>query len=107
MANLSQVEIDALLKGGDDKAEGLSENISKYFTAGEVDALGEIGNICIGTSATTMSTLVGKRVIITTPSVEIYKSENVLSSYSCPFSGGGCGIHQRAQRKEPADCQIF
>jgi flagellar motor switch protein FliN/FliY len=85
MANLSQTEIDALLKGGPAVAEDLTEDISQYFSAGEIDALGEIGNICIGTSATTMSALVGRRVTITTPSVEVYRVENVLASYKCPF----------------------
>ncbi|MGE4354556.1 MAG: flagellar motor switch phosphatase FliY [Oscillospiraceae bacterium] len=85
MANLSQDEINALLQGGDDAGERLTEDISKYFSPDEIDALGEIGNICIGTSATTMSALVGRRVKITTPKVGLFKGENVLTDYKCPF----------------------
>lgn len=85
MANLSQAEIDALLQDGSAVCEDITEDISRYFSADEIDALGEIGNICIGTSATTMSALVGKRVTITTPKVDVYKVENALSSYRCPF----------------------
>lgn len=64
---LSQEEIDALLGGGggsDDfggPAEGLTDD--------EKDALGEIGNISMGTAATTLFTLLGQKVTITTPRV--------------------------------------
>ncbi len=63
---LSQEEIDALLGGGggsDDSgaSEGLSED--------QKDALGEIGNISMGTAATTLFTLLGQKVTITTPKV--------------------------------------
>ena len=60
--SLSQAEIDALLKGistsdidndiKPDKEEGLSSE--------EIDAIGEIGNISIGTSATTLFTLLNQ-----------------------------------------------
>jgi len=56
-----------------------------HLTSDQIDALGEIGNICIGTSATTLNTLLGHRVMITTPVVEIYRAENVLKAYQCPF----------------------
>ena len=35
----------------------------------EVDAIGEISNMCMGTAATTLSTIFGKKVAITTPKV--------------------------------------
>lgn len=50
----------------------------------EKDALGEIGNICMGTSATTLSTLLGKRVTITTPRVDIYRGKEYLREYEKP-----------------------
>lgn len=65
--------------------EGRMEDISRYFSPEEVDALGEIGNICMGTSATTMNMLLNRKVTITTPKVALYKAENVLDSYRCPF----------------------
>jgi flagellar motor switch protein FliN/FliY len=61
------------------------EDRLEHLTTDQIDALGEIGNICIGTSATTLNTLLGHRVMITTPEVEIYRSENVLKAYRCPF----------------------
>lgn len=50
----------------------------------EKDALGEIGNICMGTSATTLSTLLGKRVTITTPRVSISRGNEYLDEYEKP-----------------------
>ncbi len=41
------------------------------LTANERDAIGEIGNICMGTAATTLSTLLGNKVSITTPRVGV------------------------------------
>lgn len=65
--------------------DNLEEDISEYFSPTEIDALGEIGNICMGTSATTMYTLLGRKVTITTPTVALYKPENILANYRCPF----------------------
>jgi flagellar motor switch protein FliN/FliY len=104
MSNLSQEEIDALMNGTmgtavstsaspagdelgdmDERDDTVREDISAYFTHDEIDAIGEISNIAMGTSATTMYALLGRRVTITTPSVGLYKAENALSSYTHPF----------------------
>ena len=63
----------------------LEENIRDYFSDTEIDALGEISNICMGTSATTMHALLGRRVNITTPRVALFKAKNVLKSFKWPF----------------------
>jgi flagellar motor switch protein FliN/FliY len=60
----------------------LNGNIS--LSEAEQDALGEIGNICMGTSATTLSTLLGKRVTITTPKVSISRGNEYLDEYEKP-----------------------
>lgn len=44
---------------------------SKIFSSMEIDAIGEILNISLGASATAVSTMLGKRVDITTPDVEV------------------------------------
>ncbi len=73
---LSQEEIDALLKqtsegiGGAGNA-GASPAVDDYLTSLEQDALGEIGNITFGSAATALSTLLGKKVDITTPKVSV------------------------------------
>ncbi len=63
---LSQEEIDALLGGG-----GSSSTAASFsgLTEEEADAIGEIGNISMGTAATTLFTLLNKKVTITTPKV--------------------------------------
>jgi flagellar motor switch protein FliN/FliY len=42
----------------------------------EIDAIGEILNISMGASATSMSTMLDKRVVITTPSVGVQKASD-------------------------------
>jgi flagellar motor switch protein FliN/FliY len=64
---LSQEEIDALLNGtASDSSEG---EIVKMLSTQDEDILGEIGNISMGTAATTLFTLLGQKVTITTPRV--------------------------------------
>ena len=63
----------------------VSTNMTQEFlTDNERDALGEIGNICMGTSATTLSQLLGKRVTITTPIVSVVKGNEYLNEYEKP-----------------------
>ncbi|HEY9059835.1 MAG TPA: flagellar motor switch phosphatase FliY [Pseudobacteroides sp.] len=83
---LSQAEIDALLNGtpisepsldnGAGNAEGLSPQ--------EIDALGEVGNISMGTSATTLFTLLGHKVTITTPKVTVSTWGELSAAYDLP-----------------------
>ncbi len=77
---LSQEEINALLGSVsmDDNStdSGLGEDSSENkggtvtLSPDEIDALGEIGNISMGTAATTLFTLLSHKVLITTPQVE-------------------------------------
>lgn len=56
-----------------------------YLTKEEQDVLGEIGNICMGTSATTMYTLLGKRVNITTPRITVHTPKSLANEYEAPI----------------------
>lgn len=78
---LSQEEIDALLSGGDDQS-GDSE--IETLTEQEIDALGEVGNITMGTAATTLFTLLSQKVTITTPKVSIISHEELIEDYIEP-----------------------
>ena len=92
---LSQDEINALLNGGGDSdgdaaaadtvpggdASGIDESLVSEI---ERDAIGEVGNISMGSSATTLYSLVNRKVNITTPVVTLAKWENVLSEYERP-----------------------
>lgn len=80
---LSQEEIDALL-AGDDSTPASSD--TELISAFEKDTLGEIGNICMGTAATTLSTLLRKKVSITTPIVELVDRKTFGDEYTLPFA---------------------
>lgn len=56
-----------------------------YLTKEEQDLLGEIGNICMGTSATTMSTLLGRKTMITTPKITMHTVESLAGEYPAPL----------------------
>lgn len=90
---LSQDEIDALLKGGGDdinfeepmNSDDQSINIDEYLSPLEQDALGEIGNISFGSSATALSTLLNQKVDITTPKVFIVKKSQLANAFPQPY----------------------
>jgi flagellar motor switch protein FliN/FliY len=52
------------------------------FTDMEIDAIGEISNICLGSSASTLSVLVRNTVDITPPKVEIIQKSEYTKSVS-------------------------
>jgi flagellar motor switch protein FliN/FliY len=87
---LSQEEIDALLRQSSDgfppapSATNGEEQISQYLTSMEQDALGEIGNITFGSAATALSTLLGRKVDITTPKVALIKREDLGDEFPRP-----------------------
>ncbi len=106
---ISQEEIDALLNGGsiptaDSAPAGESEAASEaaaapaaaspdssssqlddVLTDMEKDALGEIGNISMGSAATTLSVLLGHKVSITTPSVSVATMGIIQQQYPMPY----------------------
>ncbi|WZL74853.1 flagellar motor switch phosphatase FliY [Clostridiaceae bacterium 35-E11] len=79
---LSQEEIDALLKG---TTQNSSNTDSRDLDNMEKDALGEIGNISMGTSATTLFTLLGQKVTITTPKISVITMDELAKQYPIPF----------------------
>ncbi len=81
---LSQDEIDALLKG--DNPEPQEElAVEDYLTSIEEDALGEIGNISFGSSATALSTLLNQKVDITTPNVTVVLKKDLAEEFPHPY----------------------
>ncbi len=52
------------------------------FTEMEMDAIGEISNICLGNSASTLNMLVGRTVDITPPRVEIIEKKEYIKNVS-------------------------
>jgi len=95
MSDLSQAEIDALLagaggdsdessSGGDTPAAG-EDQTDEILSPIEKDALGEIGNISMGSAATTLSTLLGHKVNITTPTVSVAPMNVIQQHYPLPY----------------------
>ena len=86
---LSQEEIDALLRGTmeldeDSDPEPETSAANGFLTEMEKDTLGEIANISMGTAATTLSQLLGKKVDITTPKVDLTTIEQIRQDYPIP-----------------------
>lgn len=95
---LSQDEINALLSGIDPSEVGNSkpEEKPEAFTSGtpasdnqtltdtEKDAVGEVANISMGSAATTLYSLVNRKVNITTPVVTMCTWQNVIDDYEKP-----------------------
>lgn len=109
---LSQDEINALLNGmdlpeGDGDADEISVGdgeaitevsssepagnavssaieVPEILTDVEKDAIGEVANISMGSSATTLYSLVNRKVNITTPVVESARWESLLAEYERP-----------------------
>ena len=75
--------------GGNDTATYVNPSPVDYekypLSEYEKDALGEIGNICMGTSATTLSSLLGKKVSITTPQVTLTNNLAEVGPYKKPY----------------------
>ena len=88
--SLSQEEIDALLKAGADPEPPAEEPAATAggpvpdLDAPERDTIGEVGNICMSSAATTLSLLLSRPVQITTPLVEIVGEEEVRSQFDAP-----------------------
>lgn len=81
---LSQDEIEALLRNETSVVPAVtsSENLLSDV---EIDALGEMGNISMGSAATTMSVLLSRRVEITTPRVSIGLLDEMRKAYPMPY----------------------
>jgi flagellar motor switch protein FliN len=81
---LSQEEINALLSGMDQSDNSSDQSITDPLSVEEKDAIGEISNISMGTAATTLSTLVNNKVVITTPVVSYTTLELLSKDYDRP-----------------------
>ncbi|QNK90662.1 flagellar motor switch phosphatase FliY [Sporosarcina sp. resist] len=88
---LSQEEIEALLRGeplsSDEPGDSSSKEIvtSDYLDDMEKDALGEIGNISFGSSATALSALLGQKVDITTPTISVVDKDALEEEFIHPY----------------------
>ena len=90
---LSQDEIDALMNDEEDE-ESAAENEAAEnganladasdLSSEEIDVIGEVNNIAMGSSATALSTLLDEKVDITTPEVEVLTFKQLIEEYDKP-----------------------
>lgn len=78
---MSQEEINALLNGSEDSSEQPKEEV---LTEKEKDTIGEIANISMGTAATTLFSLVNRKVEISTPVVSFANWSDICEAYEKP-----------------------
>lgn len=86
---LTQEEIDALTNAANAAPEPAAPDTSgadegQVLTDAERDAVGEIANINMGTAATTLSTLLNTKVVITTPRVSYVTIDDLSMQYDRP-----------------------
>ncbi len=74
---LSQEEIDALLTK---KSNVNKDNLTDLTK----DIIGEVGNISMSTAATTLSSILGRQVLITTPRVSLAPFEQIIEECEKP-----------------------
>ncbi len=92
--SLSQEEIDALMAEGADGADPAAsdtpeatetpEAAGDWLTPSEIDTIGEVGNICMSSAATALSTLLGHQVQITTPMVAKVDEAELRAHFDMP-----------------------
>src|SRR5215208_4668215 len=100
--SLSQEEIDALLKAGASDEPAAADAPPAEEPIGEAepvavagdpsadlddaarDTIGEVGNICMSSAATTLSLLLSRPVQITTPLVEVVSEQEVRALFNAP-----------------------
>lgn len=82
--SISQEEIDALLKNGDNTQKSGASSNEESLTTQEMDTIGEVSNICMGTAATALFSLVNKKVEISTPVVSLATWKNIIDEYEKP-----------------------
>ena len=75
---LSQEEISALL-ANDDSSAGSGDS-TEILSDRDKDTIGEIGNISMGTAATTLFSLVNRTVEISTPVASMATREDVVAT---------------------------
>lgn len=79
--SMSQEEINALLNSPAASGEEASQEV---LTDKEIDAIGEISNISMGTAATTLFSLVNRKVEISTPRVSYANWSDICEAYERP-----------------------
>ncbi|PUU94683.1 flagellar motor switch phosphatase FliY [Halanaerobium sp.] len=81
---LSQDEIDALMNDQEDEESAAAGSDDFNLNSEEIDVIGEVNNIAMGSSATALSTLLDEKVDITTPEVDVKTFQQLIEEYDRP-----------------------
>ncbi len=82
--NLSQEEINALFNSTGDGESPATADGEVMLADEQKDTIGEVANISMGTAATTLFSLVNKKVEISTPVVSISNWDEIVNMYEKP-----------------------
>jgi flagellar motor switch protein FliN/FliY len=113
MSELSQEQIDALLRGAKSGGEApAAEAAGIELSQFERDTIGELGNISMGSGATTLSMILNKSVTITAPDVTQTTLEQLSAAYAMPSVlvqvKYTVGLeHANLFMLHPADCAVI
>ena len=80
---LSQKEIDELFARYD--GQPINKEAVDLLTQQELDTVGELGNICMGNAATTLSKLLNRRVTIGYPRTIVCRQDELFKSFLTPY----------------------
>jgi len=71
-------------EGDEESSAAAVHHYEMELTAEEADALGEVGNISMGSSATTLSELLNQKVTITSPKINTCLQEELFATFKTP-----------------------
>ncbi|MFW6381857.1 MAG: flagellar motor switch phosphatase FliY [Bacillota bacterium] len=101
---LSQEEIDALMNTHEE-----NDKSAQILTDEEIDVLGEVGNIAMGSAATALYTILDQKVEITAPKVSVESFSDIGDQYHKPcvlvdveYIAGIVGVNLLVIQKEDA-----
>lgn len=87
---MTQQEIDEMIRlslqqTNESDPSGAHPAPASTLTTMETDALGEIGNISMGSAATALHAILGRKVLITTPHVSVITLRQLTASQMTPY----------------------
>lgn len=90
---ISQEEIDKMVQSQfsvdtsnlSDTPDSVANAKEYKFSALEIDTLGEVGNISMGAAATALYSILGRKVVITTPNVSVTSYKKLTENHLAPY----------------------
>lgn len=77
--------VDELVLPPQDVSKNVGQSLEELMSPQEIDALGEVGNISMGSASTTLSEILSQKVNITSPKVKIVTKAELFNSFAVPY----------------------